>query len=71
MRAEWSVVNDSPDLPVALTAWELPGQQGVAVQLDVEASDADGDTLNFSAAGMPPGLQIDAATGSIGGTTVG
>jgi MerR family transcriptional regulator, light-induced transcriptional regulator len=28
MRREWSVVHDSPELSVALTAWELPGQQG-------------------------------------------
>ncbi|QIG41461.1 MerR family DNA-binding transcriptional regulator [Nocardioides anomalus] len=27
MRREWSVVHDSPELAVALTAWELPGQQ--------------------------------------------
>jgi hypothetical protein len=26
MRREWAVVNDSPDLPIALCAWELPGQ---------------------------------------------
>lgn len=30
MRREWVVVCDSADLPVALTAWELPGQDGVA-----------------------------------------
>ena len=27
---EWAVVCDSVDLPVVLTAWELPGQSGVA-----------------------------------------
>jgi DICT domain-containing protein/predicted DNA-binding transcriptional regulator AlpA len=27
MRREWTVVCDAPDLPVALTAWELPGQE--------------------------------------------
>lgn len=26
---EWTVVCDSPELPAALTAWELPGQAGV------------------------------------------
>ncbi len=30
MLREWNVVCDAPDLPVALTAWELPGQHGVA-----------------------------------------
>ncbi len=30
MRREWAVVCDAPDLPVAMTAWELPGQAAVA-----------------------------------------
>jgi DICT domain-containing protein len=29
MRREWAVVCDARDLPVALTAWELPGQADV------------------------------------------
>ena len=29
MRREWAVVCDSADLPVVLTAWELPGQDDV------------------------------------------
>ena len=29
MRREWAVVCDAPDLPVVLTAWELPGQNDV------------------------------------------
>ena len=29
MRREWAVVCDAPDLPVAMTAWELPGQVAV------------------------------------------
>lgn len=29
MRREWAVICDSVDLPVALTAWELPGQSGI------------------------------------------
>jgi MerR family transcriptional regulator, light-induced transcriptional regulator len=29
MRREWAVVCDAPDLPVVLTAWELPGQADV------------------------------------------
>ncbi len=30
MRREWAVVCDAPDLPMVLTAWELPGQSDVA-----------------------------------------
>ncbi len=33
MRREWAVVHDSPELPVVLTAWELPGQDGVPDRL--------------------------------------
>lgn len=29
MSREWAVVCDSDELPVALTAWELPGQDGI------------------------------------------
>ncbi len=49
-----------------------PGDQtttvGDAVSLAISASDADGDTLNYSAAGLPVGLTIDTETGEIGGT---
>jgi DICT domain-containing protein len=30
VRREWAVVVDSADLPVVLTAWEIPGQDGKA-----------------------------------------
>ncbi|MCF6244244.1 MAG: putative Ig domain-containing protein [Sulfurovum sp.] len=33
------------------------------------ASDADGDTLTYTAAGLPPGLSIDTNTGKISGIT--
>ena len=35
MRREWSVVHDSVELPVVLTAWELPGQAGTPDRLRV------------------------------------
>ena len=34
----------------------------------MEASDIDGDTLNYSATGLPAGLSIDAFSGLISGT---
>ncbi len=50
---------------------ELPsdqtGTEGDPVNLLVEASDANGDTLQFSAAGLPPGLSISPTTGRISG----
>ena len=54
-----------------------PGNQstpvGSAVDLPISASDVDGNTLTFSAIGLPPGLTVNAATGSITGapTTAG
>ena len=49
-----------------------PGSQraiaGTAVNRTIAAFDEDGDPLTFAAAGLPPGLAIDAATGIIGGT---
>ena len=48
-----------------------PGDQtsaeGDSVLLLLTASDADGDALTFTAAGLPPGLAIDPATGAITG----
>jgi hypothetical protein len=49
-----------------------PGNQSNAegnnVSLQVQASDADGDTLEYAASGLPIGLMIDPTTGLISGT---
>jgi YVTN family beta-propeller protein len=49
-----------------------PGNQstatGTAVSLQVQASDPNGDTLTYSASGLPPGLAIAAGTGLVTGT---
>jgi Pro-kumamolisin, activation domain/Putative Ig domain len=50
-----------------------PGDQSdpinSAVSLPIRATDATGARLAFAAAGLPPGLSIDSATGAISGTT--
>jgi hypothetical protein len=38
------------------------------VSLPIQASDADHDTLTYSASGLPPGLSINSSTGLISGT---
>jgi PKD repeat protein len=49
-----------------------PGNQATdintAVTLQLQASDADGDTLSFVASGLPTGLQLSQSTGAITGT---
>ena len=44
------------------------GSQGASVTLELVASDADGDSISFTAQGLPPGLNIDSATGRISGS---
>jgi hypothetical protein len=41
---------------------------GDTVNVGVQAVDNDGDTLTYSATGLPPGLSIDPGTGVISGT---
>ena len=43
-------------------------QTGVAVNLAIPASDVDGDTLVYSATGLPAGLSINSSTGLISGS---
>ncbi|MBI2805846.1 MAG: tandem-95 repeat protein [Planctomycetes bacterium] len=42
--------------------------RGDVVSLQVNVSDADGDTLSYSAMALPPGLSINSSTGLISGT---
>ena len=39
--------------------------QDDSVDLLISATDANGDTLTYSATGLPTGLSIDAATGRV------
>ena len=58
--------------PNAAPTLAAPGNQtsavGQAAVLQLQGSDPAGDTLSYSATGLPPGLQIDPATGRIAGT---
>jgi YVTN family beta-propeller protein len=65
-------VNVSASLDVAVRpVLESPGDQttvaGAAVDLQLSASDPNGDPLRFSASGLPRGLAIDRASGRITG----
>ncbi|SFU17467.1 Ig-like domain-containing protein [Mesorhizobium sp. YR577] len=60
-------VNDAPTVAPIPTQIDSDAQ---AVSYDVSGyfDDVDGDTLTFSATGLPPGLSIDPNTGMITGT---
>ena len=62
----------SAPLPNGAPTIGNPGAQsgtiGVALDLAIAAGDPNGDTLTFSAAGLPAGLNISTATGHITGT---
>ena len=55
-------------VPVLTNPGKQSGTVGTAVSLQVVATDADGDTLTYSAAGLPSGLAINASSGRISGT---
>lgn len=70
---DWHSSNPLSDLvintpPSINTPVNQNSKTGVAVSLLVEASDVDGDTLVYSATGLPTGLSINSATGVISGT---
>jgi lysophospholipase L1-like esterase len=54
--------------PVVSDPGMQSGTVGVAATLSIEASDANGDPLAYSASGLPAGLTINASTGRISGT---
>ncbi len=56
--------------PVITTPDDQSGTVGDSVSLNVNASDADGDTLTYSADNLPAGLQINSQTGVISGTLI-
>ena len=63
----WTVINVNRP-PVITNPGSQTNSEGDSVSLTVIASDPDGDTLSFSATGLPGGLTINANTGQIAGT---
>ena len=58
-------VSNANQPPVITSTPVTAGQVGTAYNYDVNATDADGDTLNYNLAVAPAGMTIDAATGLI------
>ncbi len=65
---EWLVESAANTPPDVTNPGNQTNEEGDDVDLQIVASDADGDTLSFTADGLPPGLAIDAQTGAITGT---
>jgi hypothetical protein len=63
----WSVAS-SNRAPTLVNPGAQASLEGTTIALPLQASDLDGDTLTFSATGLPPGLAIDGATGVIAGS---
>ena len=63
----WTV-SETNQPPVIMSPGDQSDAEGTAVTLALVASDPDGDTLSYSATGLPPGLSLDASTGNITGT---
>ena len=66
----WTVTATPPvnQVPVLNAVAAQTGVVGTASTLALAATDADGDTLTYSATGLPTGLAIAATTGVISGT---
>ncbi len=62
----WTVTNTTTP-PVLSNPGDQTNWQGDVISLPLTASDADGDTLSYSATNLPLGLSIDSATGVISG----
>jgi hypothetical protein len=67
--SSWSIGAVDGNGVSMLTPGTQSGSVGTAVSLPVSASDSDpSQVLDYSAAGLPPGLRINPATGLISGT---
>ena len=61
-------VNDLPFVVTPVVDQVNLDSDTVSVDVSGNFADPDGDTLNYSATGLPPGLSIDPATGMITGS---
>lgn|GEM_PF-5576783 len=67
----WTVNGPQNRPPVVTSISSQSSTVGDNVSLAVQASDADNDTLTYSATGLPAGLQINSASGVISGRPSG
>lgn len=63
---QWTLADNAP--PALANPGDQTNAEGDNVSLQLAAADPDGDALTFSAAGLPPGLSVNPATGLVTGT---
>jgi hypothetical protein len=63
----WTVGGTSNSAPIVTNPGQQSGVRGQSASLQILATDVDGDTLSYSAVGLPAGLSIDSETGLISG----
>src|SRR5207248_1075000 len=63
----WTVTNVNR-APTLTTPSNQTSAEGTSVSLQLSASDPDGDTLTYSATGLPPALTVNTTSGLISGT---
>ncbi len=65
---EWTVLPGPNQPPTITPLADRNDVSGQPVEIDVVATDPDGDALQYTAIGLPAGVLIDGATGAITGT---
>ncbi len=63
----WAVSNTN-QAPQIIAPADVTYAEGVTVAMDILASDGDGDSLTYTAIGLPTSLTINLTTGSVAGT---
>ncbi len=64
----WTVTNPAPTVAAAILDQSSADSDIISLDVSGAFSDVDGDTLTYSAIGLPAGLSIGTFTGVIGGT---
>ena len=62
-----SLTNSTNPVPVLQTMADRTGVMGTTISLSVPVADPDGDTLTYSATGLPAGLTLDSSSGAVTG----
>jgi len=70
VRINVAAVPNPAIVPTLVNPGNRTDQAGANVNVQLNASDPNGDTLTFAATGLPPGITIDSATGRMTGTPI-